>query len=185
MFHRGYSLVSGNEPFPLRTILGREIDALNPGSILEVGCGSGNYSFLGHNYVGVDTNPKYIAHCRENRAGRFEVMSGDQLDFPTATFDAVLCTSVGHHLPDDLLQRVVREAKRVLTDRGIFFFCDAVRPLIPVLEWLDEGRHFRRREEYVALLGNEFTIEKEQSFKEAFYNMVLFSCRKKPGGATA
>jgi SAM-dependent methyltransferase len=67
-------------------------------------------------------------------------------------------TLVRHHLPDDSLQRVLREIKRVLTDDGVFFFADAIRPIArprPVaalLEWLDKGRWFRPEEDYVVLL---------------------------------
>src|SRR5438552_3240562 len=130
LFYRGYAVASGNEPYPLRSLLQQEIEKLAPGKILEVGCGSGDYAFLGHNYFGVDTNPKYVAYCRQKRIGQFEQMSGDHLDFPDKTFDAVLCLSVGHHLSDDLFQRVSREIKRVMTDEGVFFFADAVRPIV-------------------------------------------------------
>ena len=76
-----------------------------------------------------------------------------------------------------------------MTDEGVFFFADAVRPIArprpiaALLEWLDEGRWFRR-EDYVALLSNEFAIEQKRKFTEAFYQMVLLSCRKKRGVAT-
>ncbi len=184
-FHRGCALTSGAEPYPLRSLLRQEIEKLAPGRILEVGCGSGNYAFLGHNYLGVDPNPRYVAYCRRNRTGEFEQMSGEHLDLPDKTFDAILCLSVGHHLPDDSLLRVFREVKRVMTDEGVFFLADAIRPIArprPIamlLEWLDEGRWFRREEDYVALLSNEFAIEQKRKFTEAFYQMLVLFCRKK------
>jgi SAM-dependent methyltransferase len=190
LFARGYALTSGNEPYPLRSLLREEIEKLAPGRILEVGCGSGNYAFPNYDYLGVDPNPNYIAYCRRKRAGKFEQMSGERLDLSDKTFDAVLCLSVGHHLPDDSLQRVLREIKRILTDDGVFFFADAIRPIArrrPVaalLEWLDEGRWFRREEDYVTLLGNEFAIEQKRKFTEAFYEMLVLFCRKKQDHAT-
>jgi len=51
---------------------------------------------------------------------------------------------------------------------GVFFFTDAIRliarrrPVAALLEWLDEGRWFRREEDYVTLLGNEFAIEQKR-----------------------
>jgi SAM-dependent methyltransferase len=189
LFARGYALISGNEPYPLRLLLRQEIDRLAPERILEVGCGSGNYAFLGHNYLGVDTNPKYIAYCRRKRAGQFEEMSGEYLDLPDKTFDAVLCLSVGHHLFDDSLQRVLREIKRVMTDDGLFFLADAVRPIVrprplaALLEWLDEGRWFRSEEDYLNLLSEEFVIEQKRKFTEAFYQMLVLFCRKKRDAA--
>jgi SAM-dependent methyltransferase len=190
LFYRGYAVASGNEPYPLRSLLRQEIEKLAPGAILEVGCGSGDYAFLGYNYTGVDPNPNYIAYCRRNRAGRFEQMSGEKLDFPDKTFDAVLCLSVGHHLSDDSLQRGIREIKRVMSDDGTFFFADAVRPIVrprplaALLEWLDEGRFFRHEEDYLALLGNEFEIGQKLKFTEAFYQMLVLWCRKKRDSAT-
>jgi SAM-dependent methyltransferase len=118
-------------------------------------------------------------------------MSGEHLDFPDKTFDAVLCLSVGHHLSDDLLQSVFREIQRVMTEDGVFFFADAIRPIVrprPVaalLERLDEGRWFRREEDYVALLNNEFAIEQKRKFTEAFYQMLVLFCRKKRDHATS
>jgi hypothetical protein len=51
-------------------------------------------------------------------------------------------------------------------------------------EWLDEGRWFRREEDYVTLLGNEFAIEQKRKFTEAFYEILVLFCRKKRDHAT-
>ena len=99
LFARGCALTSGNEPYPLRSLLREEIEKLAPGRIREVGCGSGNYAFQDYDYLGVDPNPNYIAYCRRKRAGKFEQMSGERLDLSDRTFDAVLCLSVGIIFP--------------------------------------------------------------------------------------
>lgn len=189
LFARTYSLVTGNEPYPLRSLLLRECQRLSPRRILDVGCGSGCYALPGYDYLGIDPNPRYIAYCRRQRPGEFREMSADALDFPDNTFDLVICFSVGHHLPNDAFKRVCSEIKRVLTDGGVFFFADAVRPIVgfkpmaALLEWLDEGRWFRKENDYIDLLDDEFLIVQKRQMVDQFYRTLVLSCRKKSPNA--
>lgn len=190
LFARACGFITGHEPYPLRALLRREYERLAPRRILDVGCGSGRYALPGYHYFGIDPNPHYIAYCRRNRGGQFEQMSAEHLDLPDKTFDVVLCMSVGHHLPAESLKRVCLEIKRVLTDDGVFFFADAIRPIVrsrpiaALLERLDEGRWFRSEEEYVDLLRSEFLIEQKRKLTDSFYQMLVLFCRKKSGDAT-
>jgi len=59
------------------------------------------------------------------------------------------------------------------------------RPVAALREWLDEGHWFRREEDYVTLLGNEFAIEQKRKFTEAFYEIRVLFCRKKRDHATS
>jgi SAM-dependent methyltransferase len=189
LFARTYSLVTGNEPYPLRSLLLQECQRLSPRRILDVGCGSGCYALPGYNYLGIDPNPRYIAYCRQQRPGEFREMSAEALDLPDKTFDVVICFSVGHHLPGHALKRVCSEIKRVLTDDGVFFFADAVRPVVrfkPVaalLELLDEGRWFRTEDDYLDLLGKEFFIAQKRQIVDQFYRTLVLSCRKNSSNA--
>jgi SAM-dependent methyltransferase len=159
---RGYGLMTGDDPYPLRSLLRNEYEKLRPKKILDVGCGSGCYPLPGYDYLGIDPNPHYIAYCRRKRPGRFEQMSAEHLDFADKTFDIVLCLSVAYHLPNDSLRRVCTEIKRVLRDDGVLIFAEPVRPVVrwklaaSFLEWLDEGHWFRYEQDYIAMLGNEF-----------------------------
>jgi SAM-dependent methyltransferase len=190
LFSRGYALVGGGKPYPLRSFLQQEIETVAPKRILEVGCGTGRFAFPGYDYLGIDPNPRYVAYCRRKRPGRFEQMSGERLDLPDKAFDAVFCLSVGHHIPNDSLQRVFCEIKRVLTNDGVFVFSDLIRPIVrprPVaalLEWLDEGRWFRQEGDYLELLGKHFVIEEKRKLRDAFYQMLVLVCRKKRGIAS-
>ncbi len=122
LFSKGYGLITGADPYPLRSLLRKEYEERRPERILDVGCGSGCYAVSGYDYLGIDPNAHYVAFCRRNRPGQFEQMSAEHLDLPDRAFDVVLCLSVGHHLPDDSLRRVCREIKRVLTDDGVLIF---------------------------------------------------------------
>lgn len=190
IFSHGYSLMTGNEPYPLRSLLDKYYQERRPRRILDVGCGSGRYAVSGYDYLGIDPNSDYVASCRRNRPGRFERMSAEHLDLPDKAFDVVLCLSVGHHLPDDRLGRVCREIRRVLTDDGVLVFADPVRPVVEfrpaaaLLELLDEGNWFREEEDYLRLLGDEFVITKNQEITDQFYRTLVLFCQKKPHHGT-
>lgn len=183
-FSRAYSLTTGNEPYPLRTLLQQEYQRKAPQKILDVGCGSGSYALPGFDYTGIDLNPRYVAYCRKNRPGRFEQMPGDKILFPDRTFNTVICLSVGHHLPDPLLANVLSEIRRVSADAGVFYFADVIRPITRsrlaarVLERLDEGDSFRTEAEYQRLLGAEFAISERRELVDQFYRTIFFTCRK-------
>ena len=185
LFSRAHSLATGGERYPLRSLLLREYEKLSPRRILDVGCGSGLFALPDHDYVGIDPNPSYVDYCRRHRPGKFEQMSAEKLEFPDKTFDVVLGCSIGHHLSEASLRAVCSEIKRVLTDDGVFFFADPVRPIVrsrlaaALLEWLDEGRWFRKEEEYVDLLREEFFIAEKRVIVDQFYRTLVLSCRKK------
>ncbi len=184
VFSRAYSLTTGNEPYPLQSILRREQARLAPGTVLDLGCGSGRFVLAGCDYVGIDPNPKYIAYCRQHHAGRFEQMSGERLDFADGSFAMVLSFSVGHHLADGPLDRLFSEARRVLASDGEFLFADVIRPIVGwkpaawLLEWLDEGDAFRTEAEYVRLLAPYFAIVHREEIVDQFYRTLVLRCRK-------
>jgi SAM-dependent methyltransferase len=184
IFSRAYSLATGNDPYPLRTILQSELRRTTPKRRLDVGCGSGCYAIPNFDYTGIDPNPKYIDYCRRNRPGNFEQMCGDKLEFADKTFGAVICFSVGHHLSDGSLTNVLAEIKRVLRDDGIFYFADVIRPITrskvasKLLERWDEGDCFRAEEEYLELISLRFKICEQRELVDQFYRTGFFVCRK-------
>ena len=96
---------------------------LQPGvRVLDAGCGGG--SWVLHNYrqkmgllVGVDIEaPKED----DSRMDRFVLSELDDMPFPDATFDVVICYDVIEHLVHP--QKVFAEFWRVLTDAGALIF---------------------------------------------------------------
>lgn len=92
--------------------------------VLDLGCGNGRfYEYLKKtNYVGVDPSVELIKICKNNYPNKeFMVTDGNTLPFGDNLFDKIFSIAVLHHIPSDKLRKeFLLEAKRVLSDNGIF-----------------------------------------------------------------
>jgi SAM-dependent methyltransferase len=99
--------------------------------ILELGCGAGTFSqyVLGlspaRHLIGCDSSPKAVQiaadRCATYDNARFEVADATLLPHPAQTFDAVVGTSILHHLP---LEIALQECFRVLKPNGVIWFSE-------------------------------------------------------------
>jgi len=94
-----------------------------PLSILDCGCGAGDYvhhffARFGWDAWGVEYSQEKVAQARRDNPSAERIRQGDlqQLDFPEATFDAALLNEVLEHVPDE--RRALREIHRVLRPGG-------------------------------------------------------------------
>jgi 2-polyprenyl-6-hydroxyphenyl methylase/3-demethylubiquinone-9 3-methyltransferase len=96
---------------------------------LDVGCGGGflaeEFARIGCQVTGVDLSEATLQVARAHAAQgglqiRYLRASGDDLPFPDASFDLIICCDVLEHVPD--VERVVREGARVLRPGGIYLF---------------------------------------------------------------
>ena len=109
---------------------------LDRATILDAGCGTGNYSWAMLDYVGrieaVDMNPGMLEVAAQKLAGErdegrisFHSARIDELPFEDEHFDGVMINQVLHHLPDDAAKdfpahrRVFAEFARVLKPGGV------------------------------------------------------------------
>jgi SAM-dependent methyltransferase len=92
--------------------------------VLEVGCGAhGLIFFFGaKNVVGVDPLADHYARLFPAWQHRAQTVAapGENLPFPDASFDVVLCDNVVDHAEDP--RRILEEIARVLKPGGAFFF---------------------------------------------------------------
>jgi len=103
------------------------------GEVLEVAVGTGrNFAFYpeGVRLTGIDLSPAMleIARKKADELGLdADLREGDaqELPFPDASFDAVVCTLSLCSIPDD--HRAVAEMKRVLRPRGRLLLLDHIR----------------------------------------------------------
>lgn len=126
-----------------RVRLRRLRGARKPISLLDIGCGVGNYfegvilssrldPFI--DYMGLDLSEKVIRLCKSKYPKyRFPSASFNEgnilaLDFPDQSFDVVMVNHVYEHLSPDVLERAVAETVRVTRSLGIlnFFYEDDV-----------------------------------------------------------
>lgn len=102
--------------------------------ILEVGVGTGkNLPFYppGREVTGIDVSARMLERARQRTAflqGRFTLLKMDveHLEFPDASFDAVVSTYVFCSVPDPI--KGLEEVRRVLKPGGKAYFLEHVRP---------------------------------------------------------
>lgn len=99
--------------------------------------------------------------------------------------DVVVCTNVSHHLSNKALASFFQESARVLNDKGILIFSDAVnQPHRPLSRWLwarDRGSHVRTGEQIQSMISKDFRIVHFEKF--AFFHQYWLCVGDK--GATA
>jgi SAM-dependent methyltransferase len=134
--------------------------------IIDVGCGPAKIllSLQDVEYVGFDTNSRYIAYA-QNRFGNRARFFAKELDEATVAcmhgFDIALLKAVLHHLEDDqartligLLRRAVKQGGRVVTLDNVF--TSDQNPIARGLISLDRGRNVRTPEAYMKLAEGIF-----------------------------
>jgi SAM-dependent methyltransferase len=98
----------------------------NPGelSVLDVGCGVGNYhSLLSPHFKalsGVDVSSACVETARgRNPAVEYKVYDGGTLPYESVSFDVAFTICVMHHVPPSQWQNFAREMRRVLKPGGL------------------------------------------------------------------
>jgi len=107
----------------LRTIASH-FDSPRQLSLLDVGCGIGNYHPLLAPVVGsvsgVDVSSVCIAKAKErNPTVSYAAYDGDHLPYPDQHFDVTFCICVLHHVPPERWPQFVSEMRRVTRAGGL------------------------------------------------------------------
>jgi ubiquinone/menaquinone biosynthesis C-methylase UbiE len=99
--------------------------------VLDVGCGAGKLAIylsekLGCDSTGIDFSTSNIEKARRNsRDVKFEVQSGEEMDFANNTFDAVVSLKALHEIPNPM--KALKESNRVLKEEGGIMIIDWIR----------------------------------------------------------
>jgi len=116
---------------PSHAMLLKELRALPPGRLLDIGCGTGELAERlarrGWKAVGLDLCERMLHQASfklNGNAGSVHLTVGDSehLPFAPGTFDAVTCANSFHHYPHQ--EAVVREMYRVLRPGGHLLLLD-------------------------------------------------------------
>lgn len=163
------------------------------GEVLEVAVGTGLN--LEHyppevRVTGIELSPDMLAIARRRaddlgRQDTLRVGDAEALEFPSATFDTVVCTFSLCAIPD--YRQALDEMARVLRPGGVLLLADHVASSVPALraiqrvsEWVTiplGGEHFRRRPlEHVRAAG--FRIERHDRFAAGIVERLA---ARKPG----
>ncbi len=154
----------------LEAHLHKHVDLSGCSRVLEIGCGVGaQIRLLFRRYpdlhiTGVDISDKQVQRARlllENELSRgqleLETCRGDALPFADGSFDAVYICFVLEHVPDPAA--VLREAGRVLRDRGVLYctevFNDALHVYPPSPAIMDYWKAFN---DYQRKIGGDPNI---------------------------
>lgn len=131
-------LLGGERKFRQRTL---DLADLQSGdAVLDVGCGTGTLLIEAAKRIGpsgsahgVDASAEMIAYARTKAAAHgvavsFVEGSSDRLAFSDASFDAVFCTLMLHHLPAAMQTATIIEMRRVVRSGGRIVIVDMQRP---------------------------------------------------------
>ncbi|AFA49660.1 class I SAM-dependent methyltransferase [Acetobacterium woodii] len=119
------------------------IVAINPETVLDLGCGNGNVlkkimDISNAKLFGLDLSPKMIESAQKKLGEKVTLEVGDAEKLPYAEnqFDIVICNASFHHYPNP--DRVLSEIKRVLKNGGILILGDPTAPFewyLKILNW--------------------------------------------------
>ena len=103
----------------------RHLDGAGPFAILDFGCGPGRdlatFRRLGHEAVGLDGTPSFVAMAREHSGAEVWHQDFLRLDLPPERFDGVFANAALFHVPTQELARVLGELRATLRPRGVLF----------------------------------------------------------------
>ena len=140
----GYAQLEGEKKWPRMRWLKILLTRLEPGSsVLDLGCGSGDPADVeiskAHKITGVDVSQVQINLARQNvPAGHFIHGDAGSVDFPPASFDAVVSFYTIEHIPRKEHEALLRHIHQWLRARGFLLFSMEADEYEDILgEWLD------------------------------------------------
>jgi cyclopropane fatty-acyl-phospholipid synthase-like methyltransferase len=138
-----YARLEGEVPWPRLRWLGKLLDRLEPGSsVLDLGCGSGDPADVEvarqHQITGVDISQTQIDLARQNvPAGYFLHGDAASVQFPVASFDAVISFYTLEHIPRQEHETLLRRIHDWLRPGGFFLLSTEAGDVEQLVsEWL-------------------------------------------------
>jgi ubiquinone/menaquinone biosynthesis C-methylase UbiE len=123
-----YARLEGEARWPRMQWLAKLLARLEPGSsVLDLGCGSGDPAGVEiarqHRVTGVDISQAQIDLARQNvPAGLFLHGDAGSVEFPSASFDAVISFYTLEHIPREEHETILRRIHGWLRPGGLLLF---------------------------------------------------------------
>jgi ubiquinone/menaquinone biosynthesis C-methylase UbiE len=149
----------------LSPVLGR----LEPGTLLDVGAGTGAfYPLLPPHvkYVPLDVDPRKLERLRaKHKHVEGIVASATELPLDEGSFDYALCINVAHHLTDADFELMLTELGRVVTQKLVFVDPLRLNRTASRLLWaVDRGSYPRSYDHLLERLSGRFVSEQTEAF---------------------
>jgi trans-aconitate methyltransferase len=159
--------------------------------VLDVGCGPGTNTalFAGAEYLGVDINPKYIAHARAKYKREFAVADVSTYEeAPASGYDFILVNSFLHHLDTPDNARILQRLSGWLSADGHIHLLELVMPadasVGQFLARADRGKFVRPIAEWRGIFEEHLEIAVFEPYAmrvmgTTLWNMVYCKARTK------
>lgn len=146
------------------------------GSILDLGCGSGNTAneLAAHSYrtyLGVDISESCLSKARKRsqengRADKNQFGCGDFLSYePAQQFDVILFRESMYHVPFGKIKSTLDHYSKYLKDGGVF----VVR-----MATVDHGRRKSRPTAMLGVIEREFTVVENCHYEKSGATVIVF-----------
>lgn len=152
------------------------IEAYPHGSILEIGCGTGELlKFLHCNrYVGIDVNKTYFDYATEhfgNKKRTFMLLDAKKMSRSPETFDLVLMINMIHHLSDANFSAILKRLSTHIRFRRLIIIDS--KPDIGIFNSIlmkaDGGDYFREIEAIQKIVEKYFVIETKTIIRKPYW----------------
>jgi ubiquinone/menaquinone biosynthesis C-methylase UbiE len=152
----------------------------NKGLVLDNGCGVGYLAsfFPVGSVIGFDISMGMLGQARSRIEDLVRGNSQD-LPFPDATFEVIVCRSLLHHLPEP--EKGMKEMDRVLKCGGEVIFAEPIESVLSYFpRRLQNEEHFSdvhrdfKRKDILSLIEREFAIEHVHHFGYIAYPVLGF-----------
>lgn len=152
--------------------------------VLDVGCGPGTnaHLFAHADYLGIDINPRYIAHAHKKYNRPFLVADVSRYDQPAETdFDFILVNSFLHHIETPAASSILQRLQSWLSPDGYVHLLELVLPQTRSLPYFmarcDRGEYPRKLEEWHQLFEQHLDIVVFEPYDlgalgTTFWNMI-------------
>lgn len=154
------------------------------GSILDQGCGLGEYSqIFNGNFTGLDNNIKDIEYAKNNFKGEFLVGDAAKMPFKSNSFNFVFAVGLHHHLSESQAKQAIKEGLRVTKRNGYYLIVDAMFPKNKlniigfILRKMDRGGYVRTIEQTLNLIQNRKFL-KYQILSAFPFDFIAISIKK-------
>jgi ubiquinone/menaquinone biosynthesis C-methylase UbiE len=150
--------------------------------ILDLGGGTGLYRDLwpkNYKYICLDNDTTKLNGFLKNHPGDTGLFAdAARIPLKDKSVHVVFCSSMSHHLTQDVLMTVLAEGARVLHPDGKFMFLDAVlrqeSPLNRFLWSLDRGEHPHTEDVLLSCFQKYFNVETFEKFSR-YYDFIFMA----------